>query len=242
MKLYQSSQTHKPFLSIVACQHGNEPFGREIIEAIRPRLEEFPGLQLIVANEEALAIDQRGVEGDLNRSYPGNPTGNHESRLAHALLKHVNGTRYLFDIHTSVSSCGFLVPIVAELNEDTRSVINLLEPSRIVCIERPLSSTSLIGNVNAGISLEFQKSLADQSAIDIAVKLVEDLYDCRRAPTRARDVFMVTGILEADLALPDTARDFELVEELDLYPVLLKDPSYMGNQGLKATRKEVMAL
>ena len=49
---------------------------------------------------------------------------------------------------------------------------------------------------------------------------------------------MVTGILEADLALPDTARDFELIEELRLYPVLLKDPNYMGNQGLKATKKE----
>lgn len=240
MKLYQSSQTHKPFLSIVACQHGNEPFGREIVEALRPRLEEFPGLQLIIANEEALGIDQRGVEGDLNRSYPGNPLGNHESRLADEILRHVHGTRYLLDIHTSVSSCGFLVPIVAQLNEDTRSMINLLEPSRVVCVGRPLSSTSLIGNVTAGISLEFQKSLANQSAIELTTKLVEDLYDCRRAPTRARDVFVVTGILEADLTLPDTARDFELVEELGLYPVLLKDPSYMGNQGLKATRKVQM--
>ncbi|MCR4313788.1 MAG: succinylglutamate desuccinylase/aspartoacylase family protein [Candidatus Uhrbacteria bacterium] len=240
MKLYQSSSSHKPFLSIIACQHGNEPFGREIIEALRPRLEEFPRLQLIIANEEALAIDQRGVEGDLNRSYPGDPTGNHESRLAHALLKHVSGTRSLFDIHTSISSCGFLVPIVAQLNEDTQRIINLLPSSRIVCVERPLSSTSLIGNVTAGISLEFQKSLTDQSAIDMAVKLVEDLYDCRQAPARARDVFMVTGILEADLTLPESARDFEFVEELGLYPVLLKDPSYMGNQGLKATKKVQM--
>ncbi|MEK7619670.1 MAG: succinylglutamate desuccinylase/aspartoacylase family protein [Patescibacteria group bacterium] len=242
MKLYQSSSPRKPFLSIVACQHGNEPFGREIIEALRPRLEEFPGLQLIVANEEALAIDQRGVEGDLNRSCPGEPLGNHESRLANEILGHVRETRYLLDIHTSVSSCGFLVPIVAELNDETRQLINLLEPTRVVCIERPLSGTSLIGNVKAGLSLEFQKSLADQTAIKLTTKLVEDLYDCRRAPTRARDVFMVTGILEADLVLPDTARDFELVEKLGLYPVLLKDPSYMGNQGLKATRKEVMNL
>ena len=242
MKLYQSSPTHKPFLSIVACQHGNEPFGCEIVEALRPRLEEFPGLQLIIANEEALAIDQRGVEGDLNRSYPGDQVGNHESRLAHTLLSHVQGTRYLFDVHTSVSSCGFLVPIVAELTQDTQRIINLLPSPRIVCVERPLSPTALIGNVNAGISLEFQKSLADQSAIELTTKLVEDLYDCRQAPTRARDVFLVTGILEADLTLPDTARDFELVEELGLYPVLLKDPSYIGNQGLKATEKIQMRI
>lgn len=238
MKIYQHTSHTKPFLSIVACQHGNEPFGLAIIEALKPMLPGFPGLRLIVANEEALAINKRGVEGDLNRSYPGNPNGNHEARLAHQLLEQVKETTYLLDIHTSVSSCGFLVPIVAELNPETKTLINLLEPVRVVCIEKPLSATALIGNVPAGLSLEFQKSLADQSAIDLAVKLVEDLYDCRRAPTQAREVFMVTGILEADLALPDTARDFELVEELGLYPVLLKDPNYMGNQGLKATKKE----
>lgn len=242
MKIFQHPTSKKQFLTIVACQHGNEPFGLEVIHALKPRLNEFPGLQLIIANEEALSINKRGVDGDLNRSYPGDPKGNHETRLAHELLERVKESTYLLDIHTSVSSCGFLVPIVTQINSRTQTLINLLKPSRVVCVEKPLSATSLIGSVQAGLSLEFQKSLADHSAVNVAVQLVEDLYAARHAPQQKRDVFFITDVIAKDLLLPETARDFELIEELGIYPVLLKDPNYMGNQGLMATRKETMLI
>jgi len=238
MIIYQDSNISSPFLSLVVCQHGNEPFGLEIIKALKPRLHKFPGLQLIIANEEALALNKRGVDGDLNRSFPGDQNGNHESRLAHDLLTQVRDSKYLLDVHTSVSSCGFLVPIVSALNDGTKLLINLLQAERIVHVEQPLSKSSLIGNVEAGLSLEFQKTLADQTALELTVKLIEDLYADHYIRPRPREVFTVTGVIEKDLELPSTAQDFELIETLGIFPILMKDPSYIGNQGLMATKKE----
>jgi hypothetical protein len=242
MKQYQSRKTHKPFLSIVACQHGDEPFGLNIINALRPRLEEFPGLQLIVANEEALLINKRGMEGDLNRSFPGDPNGHHEARLAYELHPMIKDSTYLLDIHTSVSACGFLVPIVTSLNQKTQRLLNLLEPSRIVCVEPPLSARSLIGSVQAGLSLEFQQQLTGTSAINVTIQLVENLYRNKKQPSKKRELFYVTDVLKNELSLPSTARDFELVEELGFYPILLIEPNTMASRGLKATRKVIRSL
>lgn len=243
MKIYKQPETKTPFLTVVACQHGNEPFGLRVIEALKPKLDSLPGLQLIIANEEALAINERGTEGDLNRSYPGDPNGNHESRLAHELLGLVKDSQYVLDIHTSVSSCGFLVPIIAERNERTDRIINHLPSANIVTVQKPLADTSLIGNVQGGLSLEFQESLTgDSKAVNLTLQLIEQLYTDAQAPKRERQLFTVTGILPKELQLPETAKDFELVPELNLYPVLLKDASYMGNQGLKATKKETVLM
>lgn len=240
MIIYQQQNISSPFISLVVCQHGNEPFGLEIIKALKPRLDEFPGLQLVIANEEALAVNKRGVEGDLNRSFPGGQTGNHESCLAHNLLNQIRDSKYVLDVHTSVSSCGFLVPIISELNSGTKRLINLLRAERIVHVQKPLSTKSLIGNVEAGLSLEFQKSLANQTAVELTTKLIEHLYADHHISPSPRQVFNVTGVLEKDLKLPSTAQDFELIETLGIYPILLKDPNYMGNQGLMATKKEQM--
>ena len=75
-----------------------------------------------LTDEEALTLNVRGVEDDFNRSYPRDPQGHHESRLARHLLERVKDSTYLLDIHTSVSSCGFLVPIIAQLNSETKTL------------------------------------------------------------------------------------------------------------------------
>lgn len=237
MTITKNTQTASPFLTIVCCQHGNEPFGKDVFDLFASCIHEFPGLQLILANEEALAIDKRGVEGDLNRSFPGNQNGNHEARLAYHILPLLQSSQYVLDVHTSVSSCGFLVPIIAKQNPFTESVINLLDESSVVLVKQPLADTSLIGNVEGGLSLEFQKTLADEHALQTTMNLVRGLYAKTKRPPQDREVFVVTGILSKELALPLHAKDFTFIPELNLYPVLLKEASYMGNQGLMATEK-----
>jgi len=78
-----------PEVAIVGGIHGDEPCG---VRAIEQLLAERPPVErpvaLVVANEAALAADERYVEEDLNRAFPGDPDGEtHESRLAARLAE-----------------------------------------------------------------------------------------------------------------------------------------------------------
>lgn len=62
---------HKfPSLAIVACVHGNEKIGSELIDVLNDTLESDHLLNYVVANEDAMALDKRFIDSDLNRSFP----------------------------------------------------------------------------------------------------------------------------------------------------------------------------
>jgi hypothetical protein len=73
-----------PEVAVVGGIHGDEPCGVEAVEVL---LEEQPAVdrpvRLVVANEAALAAGERYLDGDLNRSFPGDADADsHEMRLA----------------------------------------------------------------------------------------------------------------------------------------------------------------
>lgn len=242
MKILKHPDTKIPFLSLVCCQHGNEQLGLKIFDALAKIIHRYPGLQLIIANEEAIKINKRCVEQDLNRSYPGNLNGKLEARLAYRLLKEVAGSEYVLDVHTTVSDAGFLTPIFGKRSKQTHAVINALPSKKIVFIRKALVKCSLIGNVTGGVSLEFGKKQFSQTSIDITLKLIEDLYRGKSHPKKIREIFYIKGIIPASLPLPKNAKNFIKVSGKNLYPVLLKESSYMGNQGLYGSKKAVVKI
>lgn len=243
MKILKNSKSSQPYITVVCCQHGNEQFGLNVFDLLQDYIDSIPGLQIIVANEEAVAINKRCVEEDLNRSYPGDPNGSLESRLACKLMEAIQGSRYVLDIHTSVSSCGFLVPIIADKNEHALHVLNLLDTPNIIAVEKPLANKALIGNISGAVSLEFQKDLVGpERALNVMKDLVLGLSKNKKKKPQTRNMFTASGILPKELILPEGAKDYEYIPDLGIYPLILKDPSYMGNQGLKGTKKEVLEI
>ena len=95
----------EPAHAVVACLHGDEPCGVRAVDYVRDHQTALAGpVRLVVANERALAADSRGVDGDLNRAFPGDPAADsHESRLAAELLDTLDGLTVL-DLHSTVSS------------------------------------------------------------------------------------------------------------------------------------------
>jgi hypothetical protein len=95
----------------------------------RPAVER--PVKLVVANEEAIERNQRYVETDLNRSFPGDPEGaSHESRLAHALGEAV-GDCLTLSLHTTQSYEG-LFAIVEEVDGFARRVCPRLSVDAVV--------------------------------------------------------------------------------------------------------------
>ncbi|WP_313690816.1 succinylglutamate desuccinylase/aspartoacylase domain-containing protein [Halorarum halobium] len=82
-----------PEVAVVGGIHGDEPCGPAAVERL---VAEAPPVErpvkLVVANEEALARDERFLDEDLNRAFPGDADADgHEGRLAHDLARELEG-------------------------------------------------------------------------------------------------------------------------------------------------------
>ena len=124
--------TGEPELAVVGGIHGDEPCGEH---AVRTFLDERPRLQrpvkFIVANEEARDANQRYLETDLNRAFPGDrnaPT--HEGRLAAAIAEEISDCTVL-GLHSTQSYEGMFA-LVDEIGPTARSVCPRLSIDAVV--------------------------------------------------------------------------------------------------------------
>jgi predicted deacylase len=82
----------EPEVAVVGGVHGDEPSGVRAVERLRRaidrgELELRRGLALVVANPAAVEAGVRYLDSDLNRSFPGDPDGDREGRLAARLVE-----------------------------------------------------------------------------------------------------------------------------------------------------------
>lgn len=150
--------------SIVACLHGNELIGKEIIKKLEIK---NANLICVIANEEAIKENKRYIEQDLNRCFPGNENGMHEERLAKKILAIVKNSDYILDIHSTTAE----TEDFAITTKYDKEFVEKLALKKVVIMNKELAKgKSLIDNVNKGISIEF----CNKTTIEKATKLIEE--------------------------------------------------------------------
>lgn len=238
MKVVTNNQPAAKKITMVCCLHGEEEFSLRVFKYFEEHLHLFPGLKLVLANEPALEKNERFLDQDLNRSFPGGEGGNREEQLAAQILNEIGQEDYLLDVHRTVSDTE-MVPILTSLNEATKTIVNVLDPERVVFVEPPLADKSMIGQIEHGVSLEVNYLLAEQqSVMDQIIDLVRDLREGAQKKKRERQLYTVTGTIPKTIAMPAGAVNFKYIPELDLYPFLYHKNSYEDIHGLKATKME----
>jgi len=95
---------HFQDILFVGCTHGDEQVGRYVFDTYSCGRNEYYQWKTIIGNPEAMMLNTRFIETDLNRSFPGNPTGTYEERRAHQLIPHLNQADMVIDIHQSYST------------------------------------------------------------------------------------------------------------------------------------------
>ncbi|MBL8158853.1 succinylglutamate desuccinylase/aspartoacylase family protein [Candidatus Saccharibacteria bacterium] len=231
--------SHKPTrVAIIGCQHGNEHIGRRVFKYYEHRLADYPGLTIILANEEAIAAGKRCIDADMNRSFPGNPSGNHEERLAAELLPIVREAEYVLDLHTTSCEVG-MVPIVANVEAGVRRVINLTGRRDIVLMKPGIAGASLIGNVGVGVSLEFNEQYAaSPDAIDEVEVIIGGLLNQQQNKEAERYIYAVDATIPLKTVLGANDDNFTYSRKLQAYPFLLHEREYTQHQGFLAKTRQ----
>lgn len=252
-----------PKIAIVAAIHGDEPCGVHAVERI---LQEAPAMakpvKFIVANEEALEANQRYLEEDLNRAFPGDPDGKtHEMRLAAALTAELQGCT-TFALH-STQSYGNPFAIVHEAVGVPAELASMLSVDAIV-ETGPFDEGRLFQAVSPLVEVEcgFQGSAeAAENAYRLVMEFLaanDALADRPRPATRDHPVFRLHDVVPKEAAdcYEVFVSNFERVEAGDIfavadneeyvadepfYPVLLSANGYEDVFGYAALKRELPA-
>lgn len=226
-------------LAIVCCQHGNEVFGKRVFDYYQDKL---PGIRLIMANEEAFDQGKRFIDDDLNRSFPGDNEGSHEEQLAAQILPHIKDVQYVLDIHTTTSNI-LMTPIICNETEEVKKILNLTSSREVAYMGNGIADHSLIGQVAAGVSLEFNENYAKTgAALDEVKTIIDGLLNDVEHESKERRIFDIEGSIAADQELEAKSANFRKDNLLGGYPFLLHEKSYKPKQGFYAKSYRVANL
>ncbi|KOX93157.1 succinylglutamate desuccinylase [Haloarcula rubripromontorii] len=121
-----------PEVAVVGSIHGDEPCGRDGIEAVLadPPAVERP-VKFIIANEAALEANKRYLDTDLNRSFPGDADSeSRETRLAAAIASELRDCTVL-SLHSTQSYDGMFA-LVDELTPEMEALCSVLSVDAVV--------------------------------------------------------------------------------------------------------------
>ena len=231
-----------PKISVVCCLHGNEKIGALTYAYFAKKINELKNFRIILANSEAVSENKRFIDSDMNRSFPGSDSGNHEERAASSLLKKVPVDDYVLDIHSTTSPIG-IVAILPSLDNNVKRMINCTDIVKLVVMKKEIVSTSLIGQYPKSISIE-----AYQGNKSNVIEIIENIILCLQAgitfPTKSREVYFVDSLLGLNLELPKKTSNYEevIINQKKYYPILYGEINYKTYNGFLADRHKALSI
>ncbi len=174
----------RPEVAVVGAIHGDEPCGARAIDRL---IREGPSVErpikLIIANEEALAENERYLDEDLNRAFPGDPNADtHEGRLAHRVQSELTGCTTLA-IHSTQSYAGPFV-VVDSMDEVARGIAPHL----------PVDSIIQTDEFTEGRLIEHPHTLEVEAGIQGSDTAADNAYQLVRAFLAATGALAMPGM------------------------------------------------
>ena len=238
----------RPEIAIVAMMHGDEVCGKKALDRfLESEFELQKPVKFIVANEEAMEKEERFIDTDLNRCFPGNlESDSHEERLAAKLMEELEGLPTL-TLH-SMEEFEEMFCLVNTVDED---LIKAPGVKKAVDVE-PLDKDSIEKYLDA-VSVEAGKigsEQAEENAFQLIVNFLAYFDAIDKASSNQRpEMFQMYDVVEGDYEF--TAENFEKVKEGQefakndetalkaekaFYPILMSTDGYDDILGFKGRK------
>lgn len=218
----------RPRVAIVGGIHGDEPAGERIVDRLDDITVDDGTLQLLVANEPALASGQRYTETDLNRTFPGDPDSDvYETALAARVTAVLSGADAILALHTSRSAPPPFA-IYSDLTESVRRTVTGM-PVEYVVDAGPLRETTLDANHPHTVSLETGKQ-GSEEAVEFGTLAAKAFLRAHGVLQDEPPSFTETTRVTVDEEVPKGGGDpevyYENFEEIPTGEVFARDDEY----------------
>lgn len=154
--LRRAKEADRPVVLVNACTHGHETVGVDVIKKLQGVQIEKGILLFNIANERAKERGIDCIETDLNRSFPGNPSGSYEEQVAFALHPVVQVCDLVIDIHSTntITTPENRMLILTKWNDAARAIAEHIDASRTIIMEAT-ECNALISDARIGLGFEF---------------------------------------------------------------------------------------
>lgn len=241
----------EPEYAVVGSVHGDEPCGKRSIERfLSEGWEVKKPVKFVIANEEALEKNERYLEADLNRVFPGDPESDkHEERLAAKINEEIRGLKML-DIHSTRSEP---VPFVnfSCMDDEVLSMVKSTGVSRATYFPDSSGTTRTcttgvileVGRQGTGRAAEMAYNilvnfLASEGVIDAEFERSNpEIFEYYGTVEGEGYTFLAENFREVRKGEVYAEKDGEKLEaEENFYPVLMSTDGYRDKIGLKARK------
>lgn len=241
----------EPQYAVIACVHGDEPEGWDAIQRFKKSgYEVNEPLKLVLANEEAKAEDERFLEKDLNRVFPGDSEGVHEERLAAKLFDELKGMKSL-DLHTTNSRAASFA-IISNPNETEKQLAESTGIEKVVDmsfveggmddeLDMVVAEASREGETTDHLYKTIINFLAAEGVIDEDFRQTDPeffhVYD-KEEGTNYRFTAQNFQLVQEGEVFAEKEDDTKIASE-DFYPILMSTDGYDDMIGFKARKTEL---
>jgi len=215
----------RPVIAVVACMHGNEKKGAAVLDLLRSF--SFNGtLIFVVANEEAMKLNKRFVDTDLNRCFPGG-NGNHEERLASQLLNEIKSCDFVIDIHSTTAATDSFAIVTKEGFE------GFMPLKKAVILGDALANGKSLLDYVPGVSAEFNNKTTAEAAAKVVIGCIRNFVNGRKVLQEKYHVYGAVGKGKKNPSLVNFKKT-DLNSE-SFYPVFYGEKEYKDLLCLKAS-------
>lgn len=239
---------------LIIATHGNEKIGLKVVREMEKL--HIDNLAVQIGNEEALKLNKRYIDQDLNRSFLGKKNGNYEERRAFKLTPAIKSSDLVIDVHSTTSDTKDTL-IVSKLDKETLECVKSIQPKYVIIMEN--SKNSLISQAKIGISFEYGKDNSKialkKTVLDIKkllnhFKLIKEKLPKNKIATQYFSVISIVPKPKG-YTLLKTIKNYTLVKKgstyaiskekkliatEDFYPVLFGEKNYKDYFGFKGKK------
>ena len=226
-------------LAVVACQHGDEKFGKVVLDNIEADKSLSSRIKTVFANEPAYDANLRYIHTDLNRSFKRDDISGNEANLASDILEVLDDTQYLYDIHTTYSANFKALQIVSSLSRSVQMLLSHFDEEDIALLSPGDTKNSLIGNHPAGVALEFGREYANgDEPLRLCLSAIKGVVEGGYGKYLKKRVFEISSLIpNTDPAIPEDIQSGDYSEVHGGYVIMPKLPRDVSNyRGFLASR------
>lgn len=226
-------------LLFCGCIHGNEYVGKYIFDRYPLGRNEHFIWKSILANPEAMYLNQRFIDVDLNRSFPGKVDGNHEERRAYQLTKILPQFDLVIDWHQTYGEMDDTI-FVRSLKSNLYEYCQYFGIKHIVVLDEGESYYDgiLLRHADNSIAVEYGRLYDLDDACQRAERDIRSLL-AKKVVTVEHSYYRVLGNVETEIGSKLNLKNYQKLngEELATLGVNADNvyPIFIGNEGYQGT-------
>lgn len=236
-------------LLFCGCIHGNEYIGKYIFDHYPLGKNEYFIWKSIIANPEAMYLNQRFIDTDLNRSFPGRLDGNYEERRAYQLSKVLSQFDLIIDWHQTSNDMDDTI-LVHDLTPELSEICQFFNIKHIVTLDKGDSyyDGTLLGHVKNSIAVEYGRLYDLQDACQRVEKDIQNLL-AKRVVNIDHNYYRILGSVGKEFEsklnlknyqkLTEEEREILGIYEDNVYPIFIGTEVYQGVYCILLQKKQM---